>query len=181
MWGRRLFYGCWLCFGFRRRNVFRSCIYMLVVIKRGVLVHLERSGWTDAIKEGVCVCSQRAASVCAFSQRVLKGQFVKCMFPLTWSVIYPSRLPERYLLSLSYIMQLDGVKKYIWKAQQQCVFPEIMTLLIKTIHRPCWEQFYVGTVFLTCHKAKERVHQLTDKRNVPKKCKSSRPLLPPWW
>ena len=30
------------------------------------------------------------------------------------------------------------------KTQQQCFFPEIMTLLLKIIHRPCCEQFHVG-------------------------------------
>ena len=36
----------------------------------------------------------------------------------------------------------------IYKTQQSCLFPEIMTLLLKMIHRPCCEQFHVGTTFL---------------------------------
>ena len=46
------------------------------------------------------------------------------------------------------IMELNGIcgaqstKKHTFeKAQKQCLFPKIMTLLLKIIHRPCCEQF----------------------------------------
>lgn len=37
----------------------------------------------------------------------------------------------------------------ITKTQQQCLFPAIMTQLLKIIHRPSCEQFYVGTILLS--------------------------------
>ena len=45
------------------------------------------------------------------------------------------------------LLVLKAPKIYIWKIQNQCLFLEIMTQLLKIIHRPCWEQFHVGTVF----------------------------------
>ena len=49
---------------------------------------------------------------------------------------------------LSVIMELDGTWfKYIWQIQQECLFPEIMTCSINIIHRPCWEQINLRTIF----------------------------------
>lgn len=39
-------------------------------------------------------------------------------------------------------MMLKGKRK-----EGSCLFPEIMTKLLKIIHRPCCEQFCVGTIF----------------------------------
>ena len=44
-------------------------------------------------------------------------------------------------------MALKEMNKYIKNTQQQCVFPEIMTWLLKIIHRPCREQFHQGAIF----------------------------------
>lgn len=41
--------------------------------------------------------------------------------------------------------------------EQQCLFQEIPTLLLKIIHRPCCEQFHVGTNFCLYHHAGESV------------------------
>lgn len=41
----------------------------------------------------------------------------------------------------------ESKKNHIWKSQQQCLFPEVMTVLLK-IHRACWEMFQAGTFFL---------------------------------
>ncbi|MDF4377384.1 hypothetical protein P3378_24580, partial [Vibrio parahaemolyticus] len=89
------------------------------------------------------------------------------IFPLTCSAFYQYRLFWCELLSvgdigcrdvclLLNIMELDGTQLVMLKVaqntfeqqqhQQQCVFPEIMTWLLKIIHRPCCEQFHVGTI-----------------------------------
>ena len=98
----------------------------------------------------------------------LKGQFTLIsklhIFPLTFSAIYQSKLfwcelpsfgdiGRRDVCLFSNIMGLNGAlnvvltvpKKYIHihkKIQQQCLFPKIMTLLFKIIHKPCCEKFY---------------------------------------
>lgn len=59
-------------------------------------------------------------------------------------------------------------KNYIWKTQQKCLLPEIMTRLVNIIHRPCCAQFHVATVFV-CTKlhptsVEESIHLLMDER-----------------
>ena len=56
---------------------------------------------------------------------------------------------------LSNIIKLDGTQLVVLKVpkntfekiQNQCLFPNIMVWLLKIIHRPCCEQFHVGTTF----------------------------------
>ena len=67
----------------------------------------------------------------------------------------------------------QSAKKHIWKTQHQCLFQEIMTWLLKTIRRPCCEQFHVGTIFSLLnytvqlyHCAEGSVHLLMDERLV---------------
>ena len=49
------------------------------------------------------------------------------------------------------IIKLDGTQSpppQKKKTQQQCVFPEIMTQLLKIIYRPCSEQFNLGIILV---------------------------------
>ena len=47
------------------------------------------------------------------------------------------------------IMELGGAQLvvHLKKTQQKCLCPEIMTLFLKIIHRPCCEQLRVRTTF----------------------------------
>ena len=56
---------------------------------------------------------------------------------------------------------------YMSKTQQQCLFLEIMTWLLKIIDGPCCEQFHVGTIFfLPIIAQSETVHPSVDERFV---------------
>jgi len=85
-----------------------------------------------------------------------QGYILITYSPFTCGAIYRSRLfwcefqsvgdiSCRDVCLLTSIIELDGTQlvvlkapeKYIWKSQQQCLSPEIMTLLLKIIHRPC--------------------------------------------
>ena len=61
---------------------------------------------------------------------------------------------------LLYIMHQDVsqlvLQKNILQTQQQLLSLEIMTQLLKIIHRPCCELFDVGTVFLMHHHAERK-------------------------
>ena len=48
--------------------------------------------------------------------------------------------------------------------QQGCLFPEILTRLLKMIHRARCEQLHVGTIFSLCHPGEGSVRLLTDER-----------------
>ena len=45
-------------------------------------------------------------------------------------------------LDCTKLVVLKATQIYIWKTQQQCLFPEIMTWLLKIIHRLYCEQLY---------------------------------------
>ena len=101
---------------------------------------------------------------------LLKGQFTLKskihIFPLTCDAIYPSSLFWCEFLSLDILalgksslkhnvtswhlacsVQNAKTIQYNGKTQQQYVFPEVMTQLLKIIHRPCCEELHVGTTF----------------------------------
>lgn len=80
----------------------------------------------------------------------------KHTFPFTRSATHPSRLvwcelpnfgdvSHREVCHLIIIVELDitrlvvlkAAKEYVWKTWQQSLWPEIMTCLIKIIHRAC--------------------------------------------
>jgi len=70
--------------------------------------------------------------------------------PLPCSDIYQSRILVWVAECWRYGTRLEVLrasKKHIWKPQHQCLFPEITTWLLKIIHKPCFEQFYIGTLF----------------------------------
>ena len=45
------------------------------------------------------------------------------------------------------LVVLKCQKKYIWKVLNQCLFPKIMTGLLRIMHRPRCKQFHAGTTF----------------------------------
>lgn len=53
-------------------------------------------------------------------------------------ILKDARECQNYLMCLT---------KRFWKNQQQYLFKENVTWKLKIIHRPCSEDFYVGTIF----------------------------------